>query len=348
MALLSAPEKNRSEIRVLINSGRGNFAEKANVNLEESDLDIVFIAAGDLDGDRADDLVLIGRSGKGSVAKLLFNNKKGYFYEKEGAFLPPVHKGMERVDLVDLDRDGDIDLFFSGTNVTGPDGKPDERQAQIMINNGKGRFSDASGDLLPPLAPGIVYASFADYDGDAVADVFLVYRSGQNALLVNNGLGKFSDESAQALPKIPGRNLHADWADFDGDKDNDILVVTAGIDDAFRDYPSEYCYVLENDGRGRFTKRPLKVLPNVPSRRVYLLDADGNKTVDAIILTQRGPHFLKGVGKWGFSLETRKGLPGFFPVSEMAFGDFDGDGFLDIFVIDAKTGKGRLWIDSFN
>ena len=349
LILLARTSDNKSGIHVLLNDGKGKFTPKENIRLDEdARLNVFFMASADLNRDGVDDLILLGNSGGNVAAKVLFNNKKGYFYEKEDILtLPPVNKGVERVDLVDIDHDGHIDLFFTGSKVMDSHGKVDKFQAQVMVNNGKGQFKDNTSLLLPPLRPGIVATAFADYDGDEVMDVFLIYGSGQNALLINNGLGRFSDETNQSLPQITGHSTHADWGDFDGDKDNDILVVTTGIDDKYRDYPSEFSYILENNGHGRFKKRALKILPNTPSHRAYLLDVNGNKTVDGIILTQEGPQLLKGVGKWGFSLAP-SALPGLTRVKEMSFGDVDGDGFLDIFLITGKKGAGKLWINSFD
>lgn len=349
LVLLTRVGDDKSGIHVLLNNGKGRFIPKDNIRLEEKDkLHTFFIAAADFDQDGAEDLILLGNSPEGVTAKILFNNKKGYFYEKENHVLPPVRRGIERVDLIDVDHDGNIDLFFTGAKLLDARGEVDKFQTQVMVNNGKGQFRDDTKMLMPPMRPGIVATSFADYDGDDAVDVFLVYGSGQNAILINNGLGKFSDETSQLLPPITGHSTHADWADFDDDKDNDILVVTNGIDEKYREYPSEYSYILENNGHGRFKKRSLKVFPNVPSHKVFLLDVDGNKTVDVIFLTQQGPHLLKGLGKWGFSLETRTAFPEFIPVSDMAFGDVDGDGYLDIFLITAKNHLGRLWMNSFD
>jgi hypothetical protein len=274
LVVLTRTRDNKSGLHVLLNVGKGRFVPKENIRLDaEAKLDIRFIAAADLDRDGGDDLILLVRASDGTMsAKVMFNNKKGYFYEKEGSILPPIRKGVERVDTVDIDHDGNVDLFFSGIKMIDSQGEIDKYQSQILVNNGKGQFKDITSLLMPQLRPGIVAPIFADFDGDEVMDLFLVYESGQNAIYFNNGLGSLTNENSQALPMITGRSTHADWADFDGDKDNDILVVTNGIDEKYRDYPSEHCYILENLGHGRFKKRPLKVLPNVPSHPAERLD----------------------------------------------------------------------------
>ena len=72
-----------------------------------------FVALGDLNQDRSPDLVLVGRSKTQSNARLLLNNKKGYFYSPRYP-LPPIKNGVDHVELLDIDQDGDQDLLFFG------------------------------------------------------------------------------------------------------------------------------------------------------------------------------------------------------------------------------------------
>ena len=275
------------------------------------------------------------------IASILFNNKKGYFYNKVDYFLPEILPGIDRVKLVDLDHDHDLDLFFYGEKVMAPDGRPDPTQSQLFINNGQGEFQDLSSILLTPLPPGIVGAFFADYNGDGTRDIFLTYRNGRDRLLFNNSLGKYTDHTPGRLPVIPGETTHADWADFDGDGDNDLLVLKR------RTQSEQTIFFLENTGEGRFTKRSAKALTVSGGSRVYLLDANGNGIPDALILSAGKTHFLQGQGEWKFSVETIRRLPRARQMMEMAFGDIDDDGYLDIFGIDSKDRKGKLWLNRF-
>ncbi len=349
LLVLAQAKGGDQKLLVLINGPQGKFMAKPNEVLDrEINKETRFFSAGDFNGDRIADLLAVSSSKDEPMARIFLNNQKGYFYVEEKAPpLPILIPGVERVDLVDIDQDGDVDLFFTGEKLLDSEGKTGKRQIQIMINNGQAIFEDASLILTPPLRPGIVAPVFADYDGDAVIDVFLVYERGGNVLLINNGLGKLSEALPGALPNIQGRHSHADWADFDKDKDNDLLVVSLDLDEKSRDHPREYCYLLENVGRGRFTKKSLKVFPTLPTEKIYMLDADGNDTVDIIFLTQKGTYFFSGLGPWGFSQETSKRLPYFTTLKDVSFGDINGDGSLDVFTIPAKTRKARLWVSTF-
>lgn len=341
----SDPQKG-SRIWVLLNGGKRGFApDTSRGQGQRMEEEIRFIAAVDLDGDGADDLVLVTSHSSPGSAKILFNNGKGYFFSRPNYTFPFIHRGIEHVDGVDLDQDRDIDLIFTGSNVVRPDGQRDPWQGQVLVNNGQSEFQDATDLLWPHLPSGIAATSIADYDGDRLPDVFLVYGNGQNRLLINNGVGKFADRTTRLLPMILDQSTHADWADFDLDGDNDLLVTNRVIKKRYRAHARETCYFLENDGRGRFRKKPHNKLPGEPVHRVYLLDANGTGLPDAILLGETGPHFMIGRGKWEFSVDTGKRLPPTRRLEEMTFGEINGDGFLDLLAIAAPSRKPLLWLN---
>ena len=331
-----------SRLLLLLNQGgRGFEISKENRTVRTAKGEILFFDAGDFNGDFTDDIVIIQKIDGRNFASIFFNNKKGYYYKKVDYFLPEIYQGIDRVKLVDLDHDRDLDLFFYGEKVLTPEGHPDRTQSQVFINNGKGDFQDLTSILLPQLPQGITGAFFADYDGDGIRDIFLTYGNGRNRLLFNNSLGKFTDNTVGHLPAIQGETTHADWADFDGDGDNDLLVLNR------RTQSEEVSYFLENNGEGRFTMRSAEALTVKTGSRVYLLDANGNGIPDALILSEGETHYLQGKGEWKFSVETVRRLPRSRQMTEIAFGDIDDDGYLDVFGIDSKDRKGKLWLNRF-
>ncbi|NIQ02961.1 MAG: hypothetical protein GWM98_08955 [Nitrospinaceae bacterium] len=342
LVLLRQGDRGEPVIRIWKNQGGKKFVSVQRIGWTGQPTDrVVFIGLRDLNHDRASDLILVGRFSGGITARLLFNNGKGYFYHKKNIAFPRVYPGMERVDMLDIDGDGHVDLFFTGRKVVDGKGKTLPHQAQFFINDGTGRFRDGTRLLLPPLPPGTVGTSFADYDSDGTTDIFLVNGKGQNRLLVNNGLGQFRDRTLELLPPIQDQSAYADWADFDNDGDNDLLVVNRVS------LKEVYSYFLVNHGRGYFKKAPFDASPNVPFRAVYLLDANGSDFPDMILLSDKGIHFLRGLGKWRFWKESRRRLPYNDQFDELSFGDVDRDAFLDIFGYSQKNDRGVLWVNTF-
>ena len=344
--ILFFSKKNKgTKLKILLNKGIYGIGRiKNSSRVQHLVENISFLTAEDMNRDGVDDLVLITSLGKKRVAKILFNNGKGYFYSKPGVELPSIAPSIERVDLFDLDQDGDIDFLFTGSRPLGDKRKNQNRQSQILINNGRQKFEDATALLWPDLPVGIVDTSIADYDNDGFPDIFLVYSSGQNRLLMNNGVGKFIDKTDWLLPRILDQSTYADWADFDLDGDNDLLVTNNSIEKHYQSYSKEMSYFLENDGYGRFNKRSSKKLPSVQASRVYLLDANGTGIPDAIILNKKRIYYLVGKGKWNFSLETKKRFSEISPMKEIVFGDINGDGFLDLLGIETNNNP-KLWLN---
>jgi len=347
LVVLNEAEPGKPQLQVFINHGKKGFQRKSPGRwIEELKAPILSLAVADLNRDGGDDLILVMENGVST--QILFNNKKSYFYAKDKGGSYSLRPGIDKVISIDLDQDGDKDLFYFGQMVLDANGKPSSYQTRVLINDGAGRLEDLTALLLPRLPAGIRDASFADYDGDGVVDVFLVYAKGQNRLLINNGVGKFADRTESHIPRIFDDSQHADWADFDQDGDNDLLVVNRLIDKHYMAYPGETTYFLENTGGGNFKKRSDKMLPRLPSYKVYLLDANGNTKPDALILTSKGVYYLQGRGRWDFTNETRRRLPRFRFFREMAFADIDQNGFLDLFALSPTPGRSRVWLNRFD
>ena len=172
------------------------------------------VACGDLDGNGDLDLVRVCRLTPDSdgVTRLLLNDGSGRFLDRSTDRLPGEPIGSDACACEDLDGDGDLDLVLGGF------------REHLWLNDGEGRFSDAS-DRLPQDRLETRSVEIADFDGDGDADVVLS-NVGPNGLWLNDGEGHFSDAS-HMLPQGPDpyeRTLDVTAGDFDGDGDLDLGV----------------------------------------------------------------------------------------------------------------------------
>ena len=112
---LAILNKSKSKLSILLNQGRKGFLKKipAGQWTQNNKEKIKFFATADLNNDGGDDLILILGASENPKMQILFNNKKGYFYPKEVGKYSLI-PGIEKVIPVDLDGDGDRDLFYFG------------------------------------------------------------------------------------------------------------------------------------------------------------------------------------------------------------------------------------------
>jgi len=135
------------------------------------------------------------------------------------------------VGCADVDRDGDLDLFWKNTD-------PDIDNA-LFRNEGAWRFTDvtaASGvSLQRTLKDSNAQGSpnFVDFDQDGWVDLLVTNERDSKVLLRNRGDGNFEDitrarRPPNALPFInPGHAQGACIADFDHDGDMDVFLPMA-------------------------------------------------------------------------------------------------------------------------
>lgn len=191
------------------------------------------IARADVNGDGRADLFLGGA--KDSPGRMYLQEEGGTFTSVNEALFKEDQASEDLESLFfDADGDGDLDLYVaSGGNEhsSGSFALID----RLYLNDGRGSFT-RSGQLLPAGRPESSAAvSCSDFDGDGDLDLFVGIRlkSGEigipqkGYLLRNDGRGGFSNVTREMAPELEGMGMITDalWTDYDGDGDEDLIVV---------------------------------------------------------------------------------------------------------------------------
>ncbi len=302
------------------------------------------ISIGDMDGDGWEDFLING--------KLWYNNRNGTFSDLTTA-LGLVPGG--RTTFWDFDNDGDLDII----QLMGL-GEPDRLWRNDFAT--AGRFTDvtstigaAISDTFPSASPGI-----GDFDRDGDLDIYIA----NSEVWTDTGGIYFSDfyyinegstfvEAAESVgmgvinnpPYYYGRIVVT--CDFDEDGDLDIYVGN------YRLLPN---WLFVNNGDGTFTeqgyRRRVAGRPNMSGGRVYYghtigaqwVDVDNDGDWDLFTANLAHPRYISfsdksmlyiNDGPPSFTFRDRRdswGIEYYETHSSCVFGDFDNDGWQDLFI----------------
>jgi enediyne biosynthesis protein E4 len=211
------------------------------------------IAVGDVNGDGQEDVYICGARGQ----------KKQIYIQQNGGFLPIENPEIAKfitfedtaVHFFDGDGDGDLDLYVGSGGNFMPMGER-ENQDRLFFNDGKGHFSMIPGSL-PSNGYNTSVVISNDYDGDGDMDLFVGSRSTpqlygvspKNYVYQNDGHGKFTDVTpsvSNALDHI-GMVTDAKWADIDGDKKNELIVVGEWMKPSVFKYEANKFELMNNE-----------------------------------------------------------------------------------------------------
>ncbi|HEV2148769.1 MAG TPA: VCBS repeat-containing protein, partial [Longimicrobiaceae bacterium] len=237
-----------------LNDGRGFFTD-ASARLPARGTANSVIAA-DVDGDGDADL-LFGNHGQ----NFLFINGGGHFSDQTRTRLPALADLTQDLEVGDVDGDGDLDLVVGNVG--------DNR---LLLNDGRGFFTEAAPGRLPlrSAVEETREAELVDLDGDGDLDLyfanvaFVAGADPQDRILINDGRGFFTDETARRLGRFTSTTLDAEFVDLDGDGDLDLL--TANVND------TKPCRAFLNDGTGTFREATGSVLP--PGLTGHMVDIE--------------------------------------------------------------------------
>jgi hypothetical protein len=251
-------------------------------------------AWGDFDADGDPDLMIGYAPGAGPVLRL-YRNDSGRFTDiTRDAGLIRDSAAVRQFSWIDLDGDGDLDLFVALRD-----------RPNVMYRNDGGHFTDIAADVGLADPRKSVGAVWVDYDGDGDLDLYVANQDGDANGLFRNAGGRFTDVAAEMGVAWGGRTpndagngtVRPCAADVDGDGRFDLFAANYGknglflnkgehFDDASSawgiaiDARYDACAFADYDNDGRLDLYVNGTVAGGVSYRDYLFHHEGTRFAD--------------------------------------------------------------------
>ncbi|HJZ68137.1 MAG TPA: FG-GAP-like repeat-containing protein, partial [Blastocatellia bacterium] len=299
--------------------------------------------AGDYDNDGRPDLFVLGY---GRLA-LYHNDGNGKFSDVSSAAGVPAYPYLAlSAAFVDIDHDGDLDIFIAGfvdlsKTPAGDSSRtlvfPDDFATApnlLLRNDGNGKFTDitaaakvsGSGRHAVAVVP-------TDFDNHRDIDLLVVNYGAEPTLFSNQRDGTFRDVAAEVGLNIKGRFTCAAAGDVNKDDFTDFFFGRA-------DGPGLFAM---SDGKGHFVTTDAPPGTKGPGAAQFL-DYDNDGLLDLVIVAGQSPRVFRNLGSKWEDVSTRAVaadlLKGGFPRA-LASADIDGDGDTDL-IFKVATGDLKI------
>ncbi|MHB1743284.1 MAG: CRTAC1 family protein [Acidobacteriaceae bacterium] len=263
---------------------------------------------------------------------------------------------------IDYNNDGLLDLYVvNGRHIAGltDHSAPDGRNAtnHLYRNNGDGTFTDVTAQAGVAGKGFGVGVTAGDFDNDGNEDLYVTnYNSA--ILYHNNGNGTFADVTEKAGVQNPHFGTGAAFVDYDRDGRLDLFVGNyLKFDPNYRQYYTAQHYpgplgyapetnrLFHNNGDGTFTDvSQASGIASQPGRAMGMTvgDYDNDGWPDIYVANDTMPSFLYHNNHNGTFTDVASDLYVAYGQNGEAstamgpiFGDYNNDGWLDLFVSDA-------------
>ena len=255
--LSASSTSSNSKIAWYENDGQGSFGEQQYVTNKIKQINTVYAA--DLDGDGDQDVLSASSYLDGIHIAWYQNDGQGNFEGQRS--ITEQADGARSVYTADLDGDGDQDVLSASSTSS-------NSKIAWYENDGQGNFGDQQ--VITTQADGARSVYATDLDGDGDQDV-LSASGDKIAWYENDGQGSFGEQQVITTQADGARSVYA--TDLDGDGDQDVLSASF-LDDKIAWY--------ENDGQGSFGEQQVITTQADGTQSVYAADLDGDGDQDVL------------------------------------------------------------------
>jgi hypothetical protein len=236
------------------------------------------LAVGDLNNDGLDDF-FVGNS-KGEKASLYIQQKGGTFAEtNKNLFKRDRVFEDTNAKFLDVDNDNDLDLYITSGGY-GVAANSLLLQDRLYLNNGKGTFRKTA---LPKMLSNSKAIAFSDFDKDGDLDIFIgnntkngQYPLSEKPYFLENRNNKFVNVIDDKFDDISDLKIINDaiFTDYDGDGDDDLIIVGEWMPICFFENKENQFYKKEIENRAGI---------NGWYQSITATDFDGDRDIDYLI-----------------------------------------------------------------
>ena len=249
----------------------------------------------------------------------------------ESAFLETVSQDSKYANLAigDIDSDGDIDIFYSSNGL------------HYLFQNEFGSYENIINTSNIVIDGKVKFSKLVDFDNDGHLDIFIIKEKGVQ-LFKNVSEGKFKDVSSMAIAAHNEISATTSLF-FDFDHDGDLDLFLGGENDV----------VFRNNGNSTFkdvtTEMGFGANSSI-SRDIDLGDFDDDGDIDLFVTREDGKNILySNLRRGRFSDVTADaGILAMSGSGASAIGDYNNDGFLDIFITSLDGSEAKLFQNKNN
>ncbi|MBL4704884.1 MAG: VCBS repeat-containing protein [Flavobacteriales bacterium] len=306
-------------VEMQVNHNDGSLVDDGDVIAIES------VLTGIISGETQQSSLSIGIENQSSITSNLI------FTEDSSTILTSFKFDNWTANWVDFDGDNDDDLYVSSYDVG--------KKSKLFENQGGTWVEIDNSITFDP--GGAVSAVFADIDNDGDRDVFIALNGGFPSLLYkNNGDGNYTQIYNDEVTDSIGYHHGATLVDYDNDGFLDLYICDF--------FPTKYNQLHHNKGDGSFTRVFNQPLVDDLGRSIgatwcdYDNDGDQDLFVPTADLTANKFYVNEGGGVFTARPDLAICLDDNNSVAS-AWGDYDNDGFMDLFVSTASNGDNLLY-----